>query len=169
MTSGPNAPAPDSWPMHTLNRPMPSPPSSPHWRPDAAEASCPGARVTSTTASSASRMPTTTSADGRPSSANPTVTGTTAARTPVVGATTPIRPTARPRYSEVMPITPKQPAATAQATSRALRERLAARDADAQRRDQADELHPEHDAEQRRAAAEELRRRSRPPPSWPPR
>ena len=97
MTSGPNAPAPDSWPMQTLNRPIATPPSRPHSMPDGVEASWPGARVTSTTASSATPMPTTTSVDGMPSIANPTTTGTTAARTPVVGATTPIRPTDSPR------------------------------------------------------------------------
>ncbi len=96
-TSGPKAPAPDSWPMHTLNAPIARPPSTPHSMPDFAASSWPGARVTSTTATSATPMPTTTSVDGTPSSANPTATGTTAARTPVVGATTPMRPTASPR------------------------------------------------------------------------
>ena len=66
--------------------------------PDGVAASWPGARVTSTTA-------TQREADahddlGRRDALerrSPTTTGTTAARTPVVGATTPIRPTASPR------------------------------------------------------------------------
>ena len=41
-------------------------------------------------------MPTMTGAAGRPWYVNPTATGKSAARTPVVGATTPIRPTASP-------------------------------------------------------------------------
>ena len=41
-------------------------------------------------------MPNRTSGGGTPSKAIPTPTGMTAAMTPVIGATTPIRPTASP-------------------------------------------------------------------------
>src|SRR5262245_26157731 len=47
---------------------------------------------------------------------NPAATGTIAARTPVTGATTPIRPTARPWYSATIPTTPRTPATSASAT-----------------------------------------------------
>ena len=41
-------------------------------------------------------MPMTTGTGGQPWPTNPTMTGRVAAMTPVTGATTPIRPTARP-------------------------------------------------------------------------
>src|SRR6478735_3156051 len=52
-TSGANALSPDSWPMHTLNAPSIRPESSAHWSPDGRPSSLAGARVTSTTATSA--------------------------------------------------------------------------------------------------------------------
>ncbi len=96
-TSGPNAPAPDSWPTHTLKAPIASPASSAQRIPDGRSVAWPGALVTRTTATMARTIPMIASGRGMPSSTNPTPTGTTAASTPVVGATTPIRPTARPR------------------------------------------------------------------------
>jgi hypothetical protein len=56
-----------------------------------------GLRATSQMPGSATAMPTTTSADGRSPVATPTTTGTTAAPTADTGATTAIRPVARPR------------------------------------------------------------------------
>ena len=54
----------------------------------------------------ASAIPTRTSGGGTPSRTIPAVTGMSAAMTPVTGATIPIRPTASPRYSAVIPIPP---------------------------------------------------------------
>jgi hypothetical protein len=54
-------------------------------------------RDTSTTATTAITMPASTTGPGTPSVAKPATTGMTAARTPVTGATIPIRPIASPR------------------------------------------------------------------------
>src|SRR5690349_10623140 len=117
ITSGPRAVVPDSCPMHVLNTPVDRPAASAQAIPDGREGSAPGARVTRTTATKATRIPTMTAGCGIPSTAIPTMTGTTADNTPVVGATTPIRPTARPWYRHVIPTSPAKPATTASAVS----------------------------------------------------
>ena len=67
-----SAPSPENWPTHTLNRPIIVPPRSAHPMPDGRSSStCPGARVTSTTASSATTIPTTTIRSGMPSRQEP--------------------------------------------------------------------------------------------------
>src|SRR3954462_4393881 len=103
--------------MHTLKPPRITAASNANGTPDGRSGSDPGARVTRITATIAATMPTTAAGCGTPSSMNPTVTGTTAESTPVVGATTPIRPTARPRYRQVIPTTPKIAARNARPTS----------------------------------------------------
>src|SRR4051812_15760459 len=62
-------------------------------------------------------MPTRTIVPGSPSRRIPAPTGMSAARTPVIGATTPIRPTDRPWYSAVMPTPPATAATALHATS----------------------------------------------------
>ena len=56
-------------------------------------------------------------ARGRPSRTIPAVTGMSAAITPVTGATIPIRPTASPRYSALIPMPPVTPPSTLQPRS----------------------------------------------------
>ena len=114
----------------------------------------PGARVTSTTATSATTIPTTTSRSGMPSVTNPTTTGMTAARTPVVG-----RDDTHPADGEAA--VERGDADDAGDARRdgpaevgALREPLAAGEADGEREDEPDELRAEDDAEQRRAPGE---------------
>src|SRR5918993_1022953 len=113
MTSRPNALSPLNCPTQMLNRPIAMPAMSAHRIPDGRSVPTPGVRVTRTTATSATRMPATVAGAGRPSVRNPNATGTVALRTPVTGATTPIRPTASPRYRLVMPTTPHRPPITA--------------------------------------------------------
>ena len=81
--------------MQTLSRPIPTPAITPNGRPDGRlDASV--TRETRTTATIASPIPTSVKVGGTPSRTIPVTTGISAARTPVTGATTPIRPTARP-------------------------------------------------------------------------
>ncbi len=93
--SGPNAWPSLIWARKTLNRPIPTPATSAKRTPDGPLDSS-LTRDTRTTATIASAIPTSVSVDGTPSSTIPATTGISAAITPVTGATTPIRPTARP-------------------------------------------------------------------------
>src|SRR5688572_26456369 len=63
------------------------------------------------TASSATTTPTSDHRPGRSPERRPKSTGTTAASTDVIGATTLIRPRARPRYNRTTPAPPATPAA----------------------------------------------------------
>ena len=149
-------------------RPIPSPPTSASPSPDGPPPSS-RTRDTRTTATIARAIPTRTSGGGRPSRTIPAVTGMSAARTPVTGATTPIRPTASPRYSAVMPIAAGDAGQHAPAEvggGGAVSPRTSARTSASA---MPDELRHEHDAEQRRSAGSAGRRRSRRRPRRAPR
>ena len=98
-----------SWAMATPNRPIATPPVSASVSPARPPLSS-ATRETRITAATASTMPMMTIGGGMPSITKPARTGITAASTPVTGATIPIRPIARPRYSIVMPNAPRMPA-----------------------------------------------------------
>ena len=66
---------------------------------------------------SATRTPIQVRMLGRSPSETPTNTGTRAAPTPDTGATTPIRPRARPRYKKTVPTALPRPAISAHAKS----------------------------------------------------
>ena len=68
---------------------------------------------TRTTATRATAIPRMTIVGRLPSMRNPAATGMSAARTPVTGATMPMRPTARPWYSAEIPTAPSTPPTTA--------------------------------------------------------
>ena len=96
-------------------------------RPTAGRRSAPGARVTRTTATIATAIPAIVAGCGTPSVSEPDRDrDRRRSGRPSSGATTPIRPTARPRYRLVMPTTPHTPAIAAQPMSVGRRERLAA-------------------------------------------
>ena len=78
-----------------LKIPSPTPPNRAYWMPDGRPAGSDD-RDIRITATNAAAIPTITPVGGRPSRTNPTDTGRVAATRPVTGATTPIRPTARP-------------------------------------------------------------------------
>ena len=67
-----------------------------------------GVRTASSTPAPATAMPTSCSVAGRSPCANPTITGT-APESAAVGATTLMRPTARPLYSDARPTAPARP------------------------------------------------------------
>src|SRR5690606_20215012 len=74
-------------------------------------------RLTRPIASTAQQAPTNAGVDGSPSSATPATSGTSAAVTAVVGATTVIAPRDSPRYSSTKPVKPVTPATPPQARS----------------------------------------------------
>ena len=82
--------------MATPKKPIAVPPTNASVRPSRPPVSS-ATRDTSTTATTASTIPTRTSGGGIPCVTKPAITGMTAARTPVTGATIPIRPIASPR------------------------------------------------------------------------
>ena len=75
------------------------------------------------------------------------MTGMTAARTPVTGATMPIRPIASPRYRAVIPMPPRLPATKAQQQVRRAGYGLTAKHGDGEREGHADDLRQQDDAE----------------------
>ena len=108
-TSGQATRSSGNAPTATLNRPSPIPPTIPYSIPDGRPSGS-WDRETRITATRAKAIPITTSGPGRPAPTNPTATGMLAASSPVTGATTPIRPTARPWYSPTIPATLRMPA-----------------------------------------------------------
>src|SRR5580765_461711 len=110
MNSGPNTWPCGSSPMRMLNVPIPMPATRPNSIPERAP-SIPGTRDTRITATSARPIPAITGGLGSPATIIPKATGIVAARTAATGATTPIRPTARPWYRQRMPTTTAAPAA----------------------------------------------------------
>src|SRR5262245_13209361 len=115
-----------SWPRNapsasrsanTLNNPSPTPASTPNSSPEPPPDPSSATRDTSTTARIASPIPASTIADGAPSRTMPTTTGIVAASTPVTGATTLIRPTASPWYSDRIPTPAAIPESAAQPRS----------------------------------------------------
>src|SRR5579859_6404961 len=106
----------DSLEMMTLNSPIATPARSPKRRPDGPSLSSPD-RETRRTAAIATTIPIVTGGGGRPWRTIPTPTGTSTAKTPVTGATTPIRPTARPWYRPAIPTDPAAPASADRPTS----------------------------------------------------
>ena len=95
------------WPSAANSTPKPRPASRPSTTPAAVADRCPGSwcapssgtgsRETSQIPGRATAMPTHASRAGRSPETTPTSSGTTAAPTADTGATTPIRPAAKPR------------------------------------------------------------------------
>ena len=92
-------------------------------------------------------MPTRATADGRSPPARPTITGTTADSTAVIGATMLIVPVARPRYSSRMPTPPTRPPTRAERGGPARRRVAADQRSDGEEADEADGVGPQHDGD----------------------
>jgi hypothetical protein len=80
-----------------VNSPNTAPAPMPYHRPLGRPSAAPGARETRITLTTAHPMPPIDRIDGMPWVRNPKLTGSSAVSTAATGATTPIRPTLRPR------------------------------------------------------------------------
>src|SRR5215212_3951858 len=94
-----------------VKRPKSVPAPIAYWSPFGRPSPAFGARMIRITFTTANPITMTATCEGRPSVRKPNATGSPAVRTAAIGATTPIRPAARPRYRSASPVEPKTPPA----------------------------------------------------------